>query len=137
MSIWTDAVPFFRTQFDAAMVDTCTVAAVTDRGTFNPATGRYSSPSGSDIYSGQCLIRPDQTFEDRERADAEVVVGRYTIIVPHDTVGIQPDDQVTVDTCTLDPGLVGEILTIREVGYDSHIARRVLSCELNLGRGRP
>lgn len=136
MSIFTEAVPFFRTQYAAALADICTIRRGTGRGTFNTGTGAYDAPPAPTVvYTGACLARPSSSEalqEDRGQEAIQVVP--YDIFLPDTVDTVEHDDEVTMDT-TLDGQLTGEVLLVVNVVRDSYDARRKLECELNLGGG--
>lgn len=138
MTVFTEGVAFFRTNLAATMEDACTIARTTSRGTFNTTTGRYATPAGSTVYTGACLIRPAGTGADvRARGDADIVIGRYDIRIPYTQDDLQPDDLLTVTASTFDTDLVGEVFTIIDITVDTYNTHRLLTVELNLGRGQP
>lgn len=138
MTVWTEAVGFFRTHLETTFEDACTIVSTTSRGTFNPVTNRYTTPSETTAYTGACLIRPAGLGADpRDRADAEVVIGRYDIRIPFDQDTIVPDMIVTVTASTFDSGLVGKTMTVIAVDNDTYNTHRLVSAELNQGHGTP
>lgn len=132
MSLFSDALPLFKTQFEAAMTDTCTVNESGGTGALNVSTGEYdSAPAATLIYSGKCLARPrgdsDPTF------GLELVdLGAYVVIVPATVTNVRKGHTVTL-TATGDTELTGADLYVRHVGSDTFNARRILSCDFNRG----
>jgi hypothetical protein len=138
MSIATDHVTFFRTRWADRLVDTCTGRRIDDpRGSINTSTYQYDSQSSTVIYTtGPCLLRPmgGQANADEFGQESQTRIG-YTLILPFDASGIIPDDEFTIDTSVTDSEMVGKILIVRGVIYDSYRVKTKLVCELDLGGG--
>lgn len=135
MTIWRDAVTTLQAAWTAALDDTCTIRTNTaGKGTYNPATRLYDA-TPTVIYTGVCLVRPRgaaaTTF-----GQQQVELNDYDLYLPHDTTGILPDMQVTIDTTgTTSPLLAGTTLTVTEIAADTFNARLRLGCTLNRGGG--
>lgn len=120
MSLASDAVSVFRSEWDSRFIDEGTLRRTTVPGAFNESTGQYGAGTVTDIFSGLVLIRP----ESRATADfgeRESDVERYAILAPHTAAGARPGDRFTIETSVHDPDLVGAVLVLREVVDDSYL----------------
>ncbi len=135
MSVFRTGVAFFQTQWNNVLDDTCTIRSVAQgTGTYNKTTNTYDG-TASTIYSGACLVRPVGAT-DTDHGQEQVELVDYNVFVPSDTIGLEPRQQITVDTIgtpTLSPLLAGQVLTVHEVEADSFNARVRLGCVLNRG----
>lgn len=129
MSIATDTVPLFRTQWSNRMVDTCTIVRRSP-GALNTTTGVYT-PTEATQYTGACLVRPQSPTS--VSAGQELVEKRdYLIMVPYTVTAVAVDDIVKVDS-TRDGVLDIKELVVRNVRTDSLNTVRKLDCEDNQG----
>ena len=131
MSVQTDHVAFFRTQWATRFVDSITIDRTTSRGSFNATTGDYDTPVTANQYTGNALIRPAST-SDRTFGDQTDTRTAYMVYVPNDTTGIQVDDIVNVVASTTDPELDGVALVVRAVEYDTYKTHLSLETELDI-----
>lgn len=97
----------FRSRWLEWMTDTLTITGPAAR-TYNRSTGEYDEVAGASRYSGIGRV-----FRRALTDSEEVVIGemqrslrQFELILPHDTTGIQIDDQVTI-TASDDSALVG------------------------------
>lgn len=130
MSIPTSVAPFFRTQWQARMVDTCHIQRPTGT-TLNTTTGvevgTFADVYGTTGTPAACLVRPSSA-SDADFGEQQTELRGYYVYVPYDETGIQPGDQVTI-TSTHDPMLDGLTFTVRNVQTDTYDHRRQLVCE--------
>ena len=137
MSTATDHVGFFRDQWVERMVDQMTFRRLTGRGAINNTTLLYDSEVETTFAQTVALIRPfsgsvipvEFGQEEQTRID-------YIVSVPWDHDELRPDDVGTVDTSVTDPDLVGKLLIVRGVAFDSYRTKTRLACEMELGGGR-
>lgn len=132
MSALTDRIGFFRTRWADELADSCIVKRQTGS-SFDSGTGQ-TTPSYTTQYSGACLVRPVLREEGRSAdfGGQQTEYRRYSVFVPYDTDGLQPDDLVDV-TSTRDGDLDGKQLVVRNVRTDTYNVVRELNCEDNQG----
>ena len=140
LSIATDAVATFRTEWAERFVDACQILDPlndTDRGTMDPITYQYDEQTAGVVYTGACLIRPSGNS-----VPAAVVYGQEArtfipvdIYLPHDAAVVDLDQQVVITASVTDTQLVGKVFIIRAIVRDSYNTRRKLQTELDLGTG--
>lgn len=129
MSVATDHLTFFRSDWATRFVDTCTIGRVTGR-TLNTSTGVYT-PTVVSQYSGPCLVRPQAPAS--AQAGQELIEQRnYRVFLPYTVTAVKVDDVVTV-TSIFDGVLNGKQLIVRNILADTYNTRRVLECEDNQG----
>ncbi len=139
MSIASDTVATFRTEWADRFVDACTITDTlndTDRGDINPVTYQYDEQTSSPVYTGACLIRPAML------ADRPQVYGQEArtftaadLYLPHDSAVVDLDQEALITASVTDPQLVGLVFIIRSIIRDSYLTRRHLTVELDLGTG--
>lgn len=141
MSIASDTVAVFRTEWATRLVDVCTIFNTVDtgdRGAINTGTLQYDSQSEGVIAAAlPCLARSSSG------ADAAVLFGQEArtftaidIYLAHDApLTIDLDHEVELTASVNEPMLVGKRLVIRSIIPDSYNTRRLLRCELDLGSG--
>lgn len=136
MSIASGSVAFFRTQWTNRFIDTCTINRRA-AGTLNTTTGIIAAGADAEQYSGACLVRPATRQNTRgvELGGEDVAITMYEVHVPYSTDGIEPRDQVVLDTVTYDSDLQGQTLRVLAVTGDSYNTHRTLLCGLNTGGG--
>lgn len=122
MSIASNTVGLFRTQWADRFGDTGQLDRTTGQGTFNATTGQYDSPTVTPIWDGTggCLIRPTARATadfGEEQSDVET----YSIKVPYTATGAQPGDDFTVGTSEHDSDLDGVVFVVRGVVEDSYL----------------
>ena len=105
-----------------------TIRRVLDRGVINPTTKKYDAPVTEIVYTGPGDISPVTYRRDRqEQGGAESVrIRQYRGVVPWDADDIHLDDYLIVNFST-DPEMVGKILDITDVLYESELAVRRIS----------
>lgn len=115
-----------RAAAEAMMVDTCTIRRRTSVSTDEDGdvTVTYLSP---DPYSGPCRVQQRTTAATPQDAgEAYALMLQLEVQVPMSVVGLQADDEVTIDSSVHDPDLVGRTFLIRALAHKSHAtARRV------------
>lgn len=125
MSVASDSLAFFRTQWTERFVDTCTVKRLTGN-SFNDSTGVYT-PTYTTQYSGACLVRPLTPGEGQFGQELVDLRG-YTVFVPHDEGDPLPDDLVDI-VSTFDGFLNGKQFVVRNVAGDTYDTVRRLHCQ--------
>lgn len=132
MSVASDHVAFFRTQWANRFVDTVTITDLTTRGTFNRTTKKYDNPAAAVVYTGGALIRPAgvTSRDSTTRAVTSQVVYDFDIHLPHTATGIQPGNTVTIDAVYSlgDQDLPGTTLTVEHVVDDTYDTHSVVRC---------
>lgn len=133
-----DFVADFAADFAAAMDDTVTVRTnAQGKGTYNPATRTYDGTPTVVAAGIAALVRPRAAADVEYGEDQQVLVD-YDVLMPPDTTGLLPGQQVTVDavgTPTAAPELVGATMTVHAVLADTFNARLIVECKLNRGGG--
>ena len=124
MSVATGVVPYLRSQWATRFVDTCTVDRVTGT-VFNDTTGQ-TEPTISEVYSGECVVRPAAARE-ADFGGARRQEGSYDLYLPYDSAELEEGDLVTV-TAALDPLI--PVLTVARGFTDSYLTRRHYECEV-------
>ncbi len=142
MSIASDSVAFFRTEWADRLVDVATVytpVANDDRGILNSSSLQYEEQTRGVVAAGvPCLARPTGSGEDDSTLFGQE--GRtYTsveVFMAHDvSAAIDLDDEVELTASVNEPLLIGKRLIIRSIVHDSYNTRRLFVCELDLGSG--
>lgn len=129
MSIASDTVAYFRTEWADRLVDSC-VFAPRVLGGLDTTTGVHPT-SGTPTYSGPCLVRPQSAAS--VVAGEELIEQRgYLVVLPWDAVGVGIDDIGTV-TSTFDGVLNTKQVVVRNVRADTYNTARKLDCEDNQG----
>lgn len=129
MSIATDLLSFFRTEWADRLTDTCVVKRETGE-SFSDVTG-VSTPTYTTNYSGPCLVRP--VFGPREAGDElfgqELLqTRRYVVHVPYTEADQLPGDLVDITSVT-DSFLTGKQFVVMNVPGDTLVTNRGLICE--------
>ena len=107
MSIASDTLAFFRTEWADRLVDTCTIDRTTNKGTLNTSTGAYSAATTSQIYSGACLWRRSGREATKRTLSDVAASSQYAVVfVPNTVVGVERDDTITITAAT-DPDAIG------------------------------
>ncbi len=139
MSIASDAVAVFRTEWADRFVDACEIRDIlndTDRGAMTAGTYQYDEQTSSIVYSGPCLVRPAML------ADTAQVYGQEArtftsadLYLPHTAAAIDLDQEALITSSVTDPQLVGLTFVVRSIIRDSYHTRRQVKVELDLGTG--
>lgn len=129
MSVATDTLAFFRTEWAGRFVDTCVIKEQTGE-SFSDVTG-VTTPTYTTRYTGACLARPASNA-DINFGQQLIVVFDHVVSIPwnQDTVGLN----MLVDmTSTHDGKLNGKTFVIRGIPVDSYTTHRILLCAENQG----
>ena len=131
----SNAVTKLRAKWALRFIDTAAIVRTTGRGTYNPATLKYDSPTTPTVYSGPALVRPGDSdttvFGEANRTHHE-----FYVYLPHTATGVEPDDRATV-TVPGDTDLNGKTLIVEQIYADAYIPRRKVGCRLDQGTGNP
>lgn len=102
------ALPGLRAEAEGRMVDSCTIRRGGGAPVFDPETGGYTTPAGTEVYSGKCEVQISDGLNARESeaGGAEITLSRVTLKIPMSVEGVLPDDVATIDTSELDGDLV-------------------------------
>ena len=112
------------------MVDACTISAETAP-QYDVETDQQVTPVGALRYTGRCRIRPrDNSERVLEAGGQTVALWPYLVSVPMSATGIDLGDVVHIDSCELDPSLVGLVLRVRQVLAGTHLTARRIGCEV-------
>ena len=125
MSVASDSLAFFRTQWTGRLVDTCTVKRITST-SFNDSTG-VRTPTYTTQYTGACLVRPLAPGSAEFGQELAELRG-YTVFVPYDETDPLPDDLVDI-VSTFDGFLNGKQFVVRNVAGDTYDTVRRLHCQ--------
>lgn len=116
---------------DRGYPDECTITRPgTGEGTTDPATGIWTPPAATVVYTGCCRVQGDTRTQGKiqEKGDEIVALHRYRAGVPWDVDQVLVDDVLTV-TCSEDPVIVGRPLMVRDFVLDTFLVRRTLLLE--------
>ena len=127
MSVASDSLAFFRTQWTGRLVDTCTVKRITST-SFNDSTG-VRTPTYTTQYSGACLVK-SLAAGSTEFGQELVETRGYIVFVPYTETDPLPDDLVDItSTATYDSFLNGKQFVVRNIGAESNVTVRRLICQ--------
>ena len=129
MSIASDALTFFRTEWADRLVDSCVVKEETGT-SFNSGTGVYT-PTYTTRYTGACLVRP-ASESDASYGQRLVVVFSHVVSIPWNQNTVTVNDLVDV-TSTFDGKLNGKQFIVRGIPTDTYTTHRILLCQDNQG----
>ena len=135
MSVPSSTIDTFRNRWADRFIDTVTITRVTGRGTFNDSTGVYDSGTGDTPYTGGGLIRPMSSNDKQQFGEEQVTGAMYDVLLPFDAGTFDLEDQVTIDATLHDPDLVGAVLIVVAVVYDSYRTHTILRCRQDQGAG--
>lgn len=139
LSIASDAVSTFRTEWDDRFVDACEIRDTlddTDRGPINTTSYQYDEQTSGLVYTGACLVRPSMLADKPEVYGQEArTFTSADIYLPHDAAAVDLDQEVLITSSVTDPQLVGLTWVIRSIIRDSYNTRRQIKVELDLGTG--
>lgn len=125
MSIPTDTLAFFRTQWATRYTDSCVVKRFATN-VLNQTTG-VVEPTYTTIYSGPCLVRPASAGE--AQAGQELVATHdFVVSLPYTETAELPKDLVDVTSST-DPYLTGRQFVVTNIPGDTYITDRKLECQ--------
>ena len=109
------------------MVDACAVDRPTGTAT-DPNTGAVI-PTYTAVYAGPCRLQDSATQSDSANAgEHEFTLLGHVVQLPVDSTIYRVGDRVTMTAATLDPALVGCVLTVRSWKPKSHDTMRRLIC---------
>ncbi|PRY56442.1 DUF6093 family protein [Glycomyces artemisiae] len=120
-----------RAAAEERMVDTCTIRRPTGTVT-DPVTAEVTTTYDV-LYSGQkCEVQSKGYWgEAREVAEAFKNVLALEVKLPIAVLGLNVDDEITVDASVHEPDLVGRVFHLKDLSHKSHAtARRVLCREV-------
>ncbi len=129
MSIASDHVAFFRTNWTDRLVDTATRERTTAPGAFNPVTLTYAAPTQTTV-AVSCLIRygiPQNQFETFQFGQEATDRDWYTVHLEHDA-DVLPNDRLVITASDNEPDLIGEDLIIVSVSNDTYNTRKQALC---------
>jgi hypothetical protein len=141
LSIASDSVAMFRTEWADRLVDVCTIwhpVMGDNRGAINPTTLQYPAPESPIVTGVACLARPSSEGEDSAvlfGQEARTFSGVDVYTAFDLTSEVDLDDEVELTSSVNEPLFVGKRLIIRSITHDSYNTRRRLRCELDLGSG--
>jgi hypothetical protein len=118
--------------YENLLTDTCSIVRRT-QGAFNEGTGQYGAPTDAPVYSGVCRVAPRNVQAPRVVVGEEAVIDRSQwVFLPQSTVGVKPEDIVTV-TASEDPDVIGREMTVKDTAAEhspvTSLAARWLVCE--------
>jgi hypothetical protein len=117
-----------RSFAERIQTDTCTIT-IPGAPTLDPDTAVLTD-TATELYSGQCRIRPRQVQDRMTEVGAdEVGVTAHVVTVPISVVEIPPGAIVTVTASAADPDLVGRQFTILGAIHGSQITGRRMTCQ--------
>jgi hypothetical protein len=124
-----------RRAAERLMTDACTITRAAGAPVFDEATGTYTTPTPTTLYSGKCRVKTYRQNNDRvvDFGGEPVSLWPFSVSVPVEVTGLEVDDIVTVTASVLDPDVVGTRLRVRDVVKGSQITARRLGCEVNAG----
>ncbi len=137
MTIASDHVAVFRTQWAGRFGDTCDIKRLAARGEINDTTLVYDSESEPNIATAlSCLYRPAPaapTVTEFGQQGISKVDGSFHFA--HDAVELQVEDTITLTTSVNSPKLVGKIYRVTAVFVDSYQTHMWVDVELDQGPG--
>lgn len=114
---------------EALMQDSCTITRAGGGSSFDPATGTYTDPASTTVYTGKCRVKPRNLVDRTVQAgEQQVSLWPFEVSVPVSATDVDLDDVVTV-TGSIDPSLVGRTLRVRSVARGTFLTARRLDCE--------
>lgn len=137
MTVVTDHVDVFRAQWADRFVDTCDVRRLAARGAINDTTLLYDGESEPDIVTDQpCLYRPVTTVPTVTEFGQQGISRLGGIIhFAHDTAELAVEDTIVMKTSVSSPKLVGKVLRVTAVHFDSYQTHMWADVELDQGPG--
>lgn len=141
MSLQTDTVGLFRSQWASRLVDEVDVVRYDPTGeTFNETSGKYEGGTPTVLLAGagipNALIRPGSPETEEEQFPQELrTYAGYDVYFAFDAPVFEPEDKILVTASATEPDLDGQTLTILAIILDSYNTRRRVLAELDLGRG--
>jgi hypothetical protein len=125
------ALPFLRESAESMMVDACTITRVSGAPVFDSATGTYTDPAPTTVYTGECRVRTRGKFlRDKtvQAGEADTYIWPYIVSVPVSVTTVNLLDIVTV-TASRDPALVGAVMRVQIESLSTNGTARKLDCE--------
>ncbi len=137
MTIASDHVEVFRAQWATRFVDTCDVRRLATRGSINETTLLYPGESEPDIATDEvCLYRPSTTTPTvTEFGQQGISRLEGEIHFAHDAPELQVEDTIVMKTSVSSPKLVGKVLRVTAVHFDSYQTNMRADVELDQGPG--
>lgn len=137
MSIASDHVTVFRSQWADRFVDTCDVRRLASRGAINTTTLVYDSESEPDIATGQpCAYRPSNTTPQvTEFGQQGISRVDGTVHFAHDAPELEVEDTIVMVTSVDSPKIVGKLLRVTAVHFDTYQTHMWVDVELDQGPG--
>lgn len=120
-----------RAAAEELQTDTCVITADgAAEPVYDAGTDTYTYPEGTEVYDGQCRVKPADTVDlVQEAGEATVGARRYVLSLPAGTTGPRRNQSVLVTASELDPALPGTRLRILGVLKGSQLSARRLACE--------
>lgn len=105
-----------------------TITRSNNDGTIDDDTGVMTGETFATIYTGAAYNSPIVFRRDRQEVAGGLAqrIRQYRMLAPWDAGDIFIDDIITFDA-SLDPNLVGRVMTISDVMYESELAARRLT----------
>jgi hypothetical protein len=124
-----DLIAKGRVAAEAIMLDTCTIRRRTGE-TTDLDTGEVT-PVYTTILTGQkCKVQTRGAWgEPRDIGEAAKVILAFEIHLPVSVTGLNTRDEITIDTATSDPELVGRTFRIKDLAYKSLATARRFLCQ--------
>ena len=124
-----DLIAKGRAAAEAIMLDTCTIRRRTGE-TTDPDTGEVT-PVYTTIMTGQkCKVQTRGYWgEPRDIGEAAKVVLAFEVHLPVSVTGLVTRDEITIDTATSDPELVGRTFRIKDLAHKSLATARRFLCQ--------
>ncbi len=137
MTIASDHVAVFRTQWVGRFIDTCDIKRLAVRGDINDTTLIYDAESEPNVATGQpCVFRPVDTVPTVVEFGQQGIsrLGGQ-IHMAHDAPELQVEDTITMVTSVNSPKVVGKIYRVTAVHVDSYQTHMWVDVELDQGPG--
>lgn len=137
MTIASEHVTVFRTQWASRFVDTCDIRRLDARGDINDTTLVYDAESEPNIATGQaCLFRPGSGAPTvTEFGQQGISKLDAQIHFAHNAVELRVEDTITIVTSVSSPKLAGKIYRVTAVWFDSYQTHMWADVELDQGPG--
>lgn len=103
-----------RAAAEAQMLDSCLITRGGGSPVWDEATGTWSTPAGTTVYSGPCKLQTrDVQAANPDVAGSRVTLVDWTVHLPVDGSGaVRQGDLITMTTCQLDAAAVGRTFTV-------------------------
>lgn len=119
-----------RSFVGSTMTATCTlVVPGSGPPVFNDDTGDYETPADQVIFTGRCLLYPQDRSREAVAGEAAFHISRYTVILPTDAA-VRRGARLTVTASPDSPPLVGQKFVIVDAPVTALLVARECVAEM-------